>query len=154
MIFRLIHPGSAPKGALEDAAQDYMKRIKRHYRVEEAWVKPSKHPEVDLALEEEAERIRGLLKGRDLLVMLDRTGKPWSSEELAQRLETWMGAGYQSVNFAIGSAHGLSPSLQQTRPLERWSFGPLTLAHDLARVVLWEQVYRAGTILRGEPYHK
>ena len=57
------------------------------------------------------------------------------------------------VVFALGSAHGLHGRVIE-RADETWSFGPATLPHDLARTVLWEQLYRASTILRGEPYHK
>lgn len=153
MILRLVHPGSANRGPLDEAARDYQARLSRHLRVDEVWLKPSRRSEPDLALAEEAERITSNLKDRDHLVLLDRTGTATSSERLAERLESWMGEGHHAIVFALGSAHGLHPSLR--RPgVERVSFGPLTLPHDLARVVLWEQLYRALTIVRGEPYHK
>lgn len=154
MILRLIHPGSPPRGPLQDAALDYRGRIERQLRVEELWVKPSRRPELAPALAEEAERLSSQLRERDHLVLLDRTGPAHSSEALALRLQAWMSAGHAAVVFALGSAHGLAPSLLGRPGSERWSFGPLTLPHDLARVVLWEQLYRALTILRGEPYHK
>jgi 23S rRNA (pseudouridine1915-N3)-methyltransferase len=86
-------------------------------------------------------------------VALDRTGKALSSEGLSERLAAWMQAGHGAIVLALGSARGLAPEVL-ARAEERLSFGPMTLPHDLARVVLWEQLYRASTILRGEPYHK
>lgn len=153
MILRLVHPGSAPKGALEEAARDYRQRLERVYRVEETWVRAAKGDDRIAALAEEGERILANVRERDRLVALDRTGKALSSEALATRLEAWMQARHTAVVFALGSASGLADTVV-TKAHERISFGPLTLPHDLARVVLWEQLYRASTILRGEPYHK
>jgi len=153
MILRLVHPGTAGRGPLAAAADDYRGRLGRAFRVEEVFVKPSRRRERERALAEEADRLRAVVRPRELLVALDREGHPWSSEDLARRLETWMGEGTAGVAFALGSAEGLAPSLVGEARV-RWSFGPLTLPHDLARVILWEQLYRAHTILRGEPYHK
>jgi len=91
--------------------------------------------------------------GRDRLVVLDPSGDPWTSPEASRHLQKWMSGGYQAICFALGSAYGLDPTVKQ-RAHETWSLGKLTLPHDLARVVLWEQIYRAQSIIKGEPYHK
>ena len=148
-----MHPGSAPKGPLEDAARDYRQRLGRSFRVEETWVRASKGEDRTIGLAEEAERILANVRDRDRLVALDRTGRALSSEALSERLAGWMQARHTAVVFALGSASGLAESVV-AKAHERWSFGPLTLPHDLARVVLWEQLYRAQTILSGVPYHK
>lgn len=153
MIIRLVHPGTAPRGALDDAACDYRDRVARTTRVEELWLRPSRKPDPALALAEEAARILATLRERDRLVALDRTGRPWTSAELARRIDAWNHMGLGALVVALGSASGLAPSVLQ-RADEGWSFGPLTLPHDLARVVFWEQMYRGFSILRGEPYHK
>ncbi len=153
MILRLVHPGSAPRGPLDEAARDYRRRIERALRAEEVWVKPARGDDPAQGLAQEGERIVAQVRERDRLVALDRTGDAWSSEHLAGRLAAWMQGGYGAVVFALGSAWGLDASVL-ARADERWSFGPPTLPHDLARVVLWEQLYRAHSILRGEPYHK
>lgn len=153
MIIRLVHPGTAPRGPLEAAAVEYKDRVARVTRVEEVWLKPAKKPDPSAALAEEAERILATLKERDRLVALDRTGKALPSEALAKRIDVWSQLGLGAVVFALGSAHGLAPSVL-ARADEALSFGPLTLPHDLARVVFWEQIYRGYSILRGEPYHK
>ena len=153
MILRLVHPGSAPKGPLEEAARDYRQRLERTFRVEETWVRAAKGEDRTTALADEAERILAHVRDRDRLVALDRTGRALSSEALAERLAAWMQARHTAVVFALGSASGLGDPVV-AKAHERWSFGPLTLPHDLARVVLWEQLYRAHTILSGVPYHK
>ena len=153
MILRLIHPGSPTRGPLEAAAADYRARLAHYHRVEERFLKASKHADTALALAEEAVLIAGSVRDRDRLIALDAQATSLSSEQLAKRLAAWMQGGYGAVIFALGSARGLDPSVC-ARADERLAFGPMTLPHDLARVVLWEQLYRAATILRGEPYHK
>ncbi len=79
-------------------------------------------------------------------------GKGLSSEALAKELDQWRTAA-RTVALVIGGSHGIAADLVAAADLA-WSLGPLTLPHELARVVVLEQVYRAWTILRGEPYHK
>jgi 23S rRNA (pseudouridine1915-N3)-methyltransferase len=76
----------------------------------------------------------------------------WSSRELAHQLDRWLLAA-RPITLLIGGSEGLDPSLIG-RAGARWSLGPLTFPHELARVVVLEQIYRAFTILKGEPYHK
>ena len=157
MILRLLHPGSVSKGPLEEASKLYQKRI-RNLRVEERYLKAEKLGDTSAraiaqALDREGEKILAAVGPRDRLVVLDPTGKTWTSPETANHLQSWMSGGYQAICFVLGSAHGLSPQVKK-RAHETWSFGRLTLPHDLARVVLWEQLYRAQSILKGEPYHK
>ena len=83
---------------------------------------------------------------------LARQGTAWSSEELARQVERWQREA-RTVALVIGGSHGLPADLLAAAS-DRWSLGPLTLPHELARVVVAEQLYRACTILRGEPYHK
>jgi 23S rRNA (pseudouridine1915-N3)-methyltransferase len=94
------------------------------------------------------------LRGRTspILVLLDSRGKSMSSEELARWLGGQRDAGAQQVVFAVGPANGWSETARREAGL-LLSFGPMTLPHELARVVLAEQVYRAFTILAGHPYH-
>ncbi len=101
---------------------------------------------------EEAGRLGAELPDRALLIMLTREGTAWSSAQLAGHLERWRMAARPLV-FVLGGSQGLDPELLRSANA-RWSLGPLTLPHELARVVVYEQIYRAFTILRGEPYHK
>ena len=100
---------------------------------------------------EESERLAKAIPSGSGVIALDQRGTPWSSEELARRLESWRQEARPLV-LLIGGAFGLDPELLR-RARHRWSLGPLTLPHELARVVALEQWYRAWTILRGEPYH-
>ena len=83
---------------------------------------------------------------------LAREGAGWTSRDLAAQLDRWLLAA-RPVALIIGGSQGLDSTLL-ARAHARWSLGPLTLPHELARVVVLEQLYRAFTILRGEPYHK
>ncbi len=85
-------------------------------------------------------------------VLLDSRGKPFSSEELAEHIGRWRDGGTQRLVFAVGPADGWSAAARDRANL-LLSFGRITLPHQLARVVMAEQVYRAMTILAGHPYH-
>jgi 23S rRNA (pseudouridine1915-N3)-methyltransferase len=101
---------------------------------------------------EEARRLRARIPDQAVRVAVTRGGSSWSSRALADRVAAWE-AGARPVVVLLGGGTGLDTGLIEEAEL-RWSLGPLTLPHELARVVVVEQLYRAGTILRGEPYHK
>jgi 23S rRNA (pseudouridine1915-N3)-methyltransferase len=132
---------------------DYLRRLGRAVAVREVEVREAgRAPTVKAQREEEASRLLARAPARARLVALAREGAAWSSGEVARRLERWMHEA-RPVALAIGGSHGLAPELL-ARAADRWSLGPLTLPHELARVVVAEQLYRAATILRGQPYHK
>jgi 23S rRNA (pseudouridine1915-N3)-methyltransferase len=136
-----------------EAFDDYARRIKRYTTFGEHEVREaSRAPTVTAQLAEEAGRLSGRIPQSANLVALTRDGAGWSSADLARQLERWLVTS-RPLALAIGGSHGLDTSLL-TRAAARWSLGPLTLPHELARVVVVEQLYRAFTILRGEPYHK
>jgi 23S rRNA (pseudouridine1915-N3)-methyltransferase len=113
---------------------------------------------VDLQVERFASETKLLEKAaaagrtRPVLVLLDSRGKPLSSEELAAWIGRQRDSGAQHLVFAIGPADGWSPAARERADL-LLSFGPMTFPHELARVMLAEQLYRAFTILAGHPYH-
>jgi 23S rRNA (pseudouridine1915-N3)-methyltransferase len=88
-----------------------------------------------------------------VLVALDERGKTQGSDDFAQRLARWRDDGKQAVSFVIGGADGLDPDLVKRADLTL-SFSPLTWPHQLVRIMLAEQLYRATTILSGHPYHR
>ncbi|QYJ14931.1 Ribosomal RNA large subunit methyltransferase H [Rubrobacter xylanophilus DSM 9941] len=144
------------RGWAAEGCEDYLRRLRRYFPVEIIEV-----PEADMnrlgrreVLAVEAERLLRRLPEGAHVVALDReSGRPYTSEELARRrLEPLAASGRGHVAFVIGGALGLAPELLR-RADERWSFGPVTLPHALARVVLLEQLYRAVKISRGEKYH-
>ena len=86
------------------------------------------------------------------VIALDGRGQPWSSQQLAQRLEHWRGQG-RDLALLIGGPEGHAPEVL-ARADERWSLGPLTLPHMLVRLVAAEQLYRAAALLANHPYHR
>jgi len=139
MRYRVVAVGRVRDAALRAACDGYLERLRRYARVEEQEVK------------DEA-RILGAVPGDARLVALARPGEPWSSRDLAQRTAQWDMEG-RDVVLAIGGAEGLPAEVQRQAELT-WSLSALTLPHELARLVVLEQLYRAFTIRRGEPYHR
>jgi 23S rRNA (pseudouridine1915-N3)-methyltransferase len=133
-------------------ADEYIRRLQRYSRVEEIEVREARAGTPAEARERDAAALRSRVPAGATLVALARTGSPWSSPELARRLGGWQERGRPLV-LAIGGSHGLAPEFLSSAT-ERWSLGPGTLPHELARVVALEQLYRSFAILRGEPYHK
>jgi 23S rRNA (pseudouridine1915-N3)-methyltransferase len=136
-----------------DAADDYARRLKRYVTLHELEVREtSRAPTIQTQLADEAKRLGSKIASGAGFVALTREGSAWSSRELAAQLDRWLIAS-RPMALLIGGSNGLDASLL-ARAESRWSLGPLTLPHELARVVVLEQLYRAFTILRGEPYHK
>jgi 23S rRNA (pseudouridine1915-N3)-methyltransferase len=129
-----IGGGRMKNAAFRAACDEYLGRIQHYATIEEREVKEARIPE------------------DSRLVALSRLGEAWTSVQLAELVGGWEMAG-RDVTFAIGGADGLSKDVLR-RAERTWSLGPLTLPHELARVVVYEQVYRAYTIRRGEPYHR
>jgi 23S rRNA (pseudouridine1915-N3)-methyltransferase len=135
-----------------DACDDYLRRLRRYARVEEREVRETSGPARAVGQRRDDAALLERVPDEATLVALTRAGSPWTSQELARRLERWRGAA-RPLTLVIGGSHGLGPGLLEHAGT-RWSLGPLTLPHELARVVMVEQMYRAFTILAGEPYHK
>ena len=136
-----------------EACDDYLRRIARYSPVSEREIREAGRAATPaLRVREESSRVAAALPARGTVIILDRSGVAWPSDLLARNLEQWR-LDAVPVVLVIGGAFGLEPELLR-RAAGRWSLGPLTLPHELARVIVLEQWYRAWTILRGEPYHK
>lgn len=136
-----------------EAADEYLRRLRRYAAVHEREVREGgKAGNPTAQRREEAARLREALPASGVTVALARTGTGWSSAELARRLGRWREEA-PHVSFLVGGAEGLAPELSEAARY-RWSLGPLTLPHELARVIVLEQLYRGFTILAGERYHK
>jgi 23S rRNA (pseudouridine1915-N3)-methyltransferase len=136
-----------------EACDEYLARIQRYAPISEREIRESRR--TGTAAETNLDEARSLLERlppRATLVALTRLGSTWSSPDLAGLMGRWTTEAKPLV-FAIGGSTGLD-ELVLTRAQHRWSLGPLTLPHELARVIVSEQIYRAFTIIRGEPYHK
>ena len=152
----LIFVGQASEPYIRDGCRVYEERIRRYadlalIRVPEERVpSPGRIPHI---LRQEGRRIRERIPPRAFSVALDERGKHLSSEVFSQSLERWSSSGSKEMAFLLGGPYGLEESLGKDADF-RLSLSPMTLAHGMARLVLWEQIYRAFTLLRGEPYHK
>jgi 23S rRNA (pseudouridine1915-N3)-methyltransferase len=139
--------------SLRELADDYTRRLGRYVTLREVEVKEaSRAPSPGAQRAEEARRLEPRVAPGGVLVALARSGTGWTSEELAKQVTRWQLAA-RPVALAIGGSHGLGDELI-ARASIRWSLGPLTLPHELARVLVLEQLYRAFTILSGAQYHK
>ena len=154
MRLRIIAVGRLKERHWREAADEYLKRLGPYARVEVVEV-PDRDVTADEARALEAEAadvLRAIPEGATVAV-LEIGGRASSSEEFARWLEDLGTDGRPSVAFVIGGAAGLHPDVL-ARADVRLSLGALTLPHQLARVVLLEQIYRAFRITRGEPYHR
>ncbi len=153
---RLICVGRLKKPFWRQAAEHYLASLSRLVKVELVEVRdaPGSCPPAERPAVEGASVLERLGPG-DLPICLDMRGRAVSSEDLARMLGGWLDDPAYTPCIVVGGAYGLPPEV--TRPVgrrsEMLSLGPMTLPHELARVVLLEQVYRAASILRGLPYH-
>jgi 23S rRNA (pseudouridine1915-N3)-methyltransferase len=139
--------------ALRDTADDYLRRLRRFATVTEIEVREvGKAATAAEGRRKEAARLQEHTPDGAHVVALDRGGRAHTSRELAGRIAAWQLLS-RPVVVMVGGSDGLDPVLLDECH-ERWSLGPLTLPHELARVVVYEQLYRGFTILRVERYHK
>jgi 23S rRNA (pseudouridine1915-N3)-methyltransferase len=116
-------------------------------------IKESRADNVERRMLEESIAIANVIPDRAVTVILDERGATMNSAALAGRLQDWRAAGRAGVVFILGGADGLAPSLRDKAELAL-AFGAFTWPHQLARIMLLEQLYRAATILGGHPYHR
>ena len=143
MRLRIAWVGKTKETAIQSLTAEYLKRIGRYNSVE-ASETPSEAAILKLADKS--------TRTAPVLVLMDSRGKQLSSEELAEFVKTHLERGTQELIFAVGPADGWSYEAG-SKATVRISMGKMTLPHELARVVLLEQLYRAFTILKGHPYH-
>lgn len=144
-----------PRGpGLAEAVRDYETRAARYWPLEvhEVREEPARGASPDVVRRREGERLLARAGAGGTLVACDERGEARTSEAFARWLQREREAG-RDVAFVIGGAYGLAPEVRDRAGL-RLLLAPWTLPHDLARLVLAEQLYRAGTLVRGEPYHK
>jgi len=155
MTIWIIVVGKA-RGSLEPAIQDFELRARRYWKLEVTEVDAgagggSQDP--SRVRSAEGRRIRDRLSQRGELWVLAREGRGMSSGDFARHLGDRALIGSPGVTFVVGGAFGLDPDLIREAD-RRFSLSEMTLPHAAARMILAEQLYRAGSILRGEPYHK
>ena len=159
MKIKIVTVGKLKEKYLRDGIAEYSKRLSRFANLEMIELTDEKTPdrasdsENQKILELEGTRILSKIGDRDFVIVLAIEGKTLSSEEFSKQLEQAPINGFSTLTFVIGGSLGLSPQVKKRANLSI-SFGRLTLPHQLMRLVLVEQIYRAFTIQQGSPYHK
>lgn len=159
MNIRIIAVGKLKEINLARAVQEYTKRLGAYCRLEILEVKDEKIPESysyaqrDKAVEKEGKRILSLIRDNDVLITLDIRGNQIPSDFFARHINDYGIQGKNNLTFIIGGSFGLSPEVS-SRSQWSLSFSLMTFPHQLFRVMLLEQIYRAFKIINGETYHK
>ncbi len=153
MRIRVLAVGRDRSGLYAPAVDEYAARLSRILRFELVEVPEArKLAGTPRAREEEGASLLAKISPREHVVALDERGEELESLAFADRVRRWQERG-QDVTLVIGGSDGLAPEVL-ARAGEKLALSRFTLAHRLARLVLVEQLYRAMTIIRGEPYHK
>lgn len=153
MRLRFIWTGKTKDARLRALCEEYLERVAHFVRCEIVELRETKGSFGRAGIEKDSRRISDALHDGTMLVLLDPGGAQWSSEDLAAQMQRWSNEGKREVSFVIGGPQGVSNELA-AKADKRWSFSRLTLTHEMARVILLEQLYRAYTIINGLPYQK
>ena len=156
MRINIVAVGKIKEKYFTDAILEYSKRLSRfcEYKiieVDEYKNNKTSAEEINITKNEEGKRI--LAKAKGYLIAMDKGGKMLSSEDLAEKIKDLTTYGNSEITFIIGGSNGLSSEVLSTVN-EKISFGKVTYPHQLMRVIMSEQIYRAFTINNGVPYHK
>lgn len=155
MRIRLLFIGKTTPSFMAEGVDLYLNRLKHYCNIEIEVVPdvkrlPGLNPQ-KLA-EMEAKLFLKRIKPNDYVVILDENGMLQDSVKMSNALEKWMGTGTVNPVLVVGGAFGFDDSMRE-RANAVWSLSPMTFSHQLARLVLVEQLYRSFTIIKGEPYH-
>ncbi|NLL41823.1 MAG: 23S rRNA (pseudouridine(1915)-N(3))-methyltransferase RlmH [Firmicutes bacterium] len=159
MNVQIVAVGKIREKFVDLGLKEYSKRIVRYGRLEivevreESFSEPLSDKQTEEILRREGERILAAIKPRSFVFALDRLGESWSSEELAAEFQRQAVHGISQLVFVIGGSLGLDPRVV-SRADAALSFSAFTFPHQLMRLILLEQIYRAFTIVAGERYHK
>ena len=147
--------GKNHESYVKDGIEDFTRRINRYFNANWQVISPPRNAgqlsSTDLR-KKEGESILSMLSKDDFLVLLDERGQSLTSEKLAAFIQTRGNESTRDIIFLIGGAFGADPAVAQ-RANFTWSLSQLTFPHQLVRLILAEQVYRACTIMRNEKYH-
>ena len=159
MKIKLVTVGKLKEKYLKDGIAEYMKRLNRFCKVEMIELADEKTPdkasdlENQQILKKEGNKILAKINEREFVIALAIEGNQFLSEKFSQLMMDTTVHGFSDITFVIGGSLGLSPAVKKRANL-LMSFGKLTLPHQLMRLVLIEQIYRAFMIQQGSPYHK
>lgn len=152
MTIQIIAVGKPAESFITPALEHYLVRLQRYAQVQWRFVPHSGQADSQQARKQETAAILRHLKPGDTVILLDERGHAWDSPAFAARLEHWQAHARGGLVFVIGGAYGVDQSLQQ-RAQAIWSLSPLVFPHQLVRLLLIEQLYRAFSILHNTAYH-
>lgn len=158
MKISIVASGKIKEKYLREGINEFVKRLKPFTQVDFLEINEEKMPDnpspaqKTATLQAEGERLLKKVPRNSYLIVLDVKGKLISSEELSQKIDTLTLSGHSHLTFLIGGAFGLSEEVRN-RADERISFSRMTFTHQMIRLLLVEQIYRAFKISRGEKYH-
>ncbi|MFN4082845.1 MAG: 23S rRNA (pseudouridine(1915)-N(3))-methyltransferase RlmH [Bacteroidia bacterium] len=154
MNIKLVQTGKTHFGFIKDGFEIYEERLKRYCNFSYSEIiTPArlKTNDTDLQRKNEGEMILKSLKSNDFVIILDDKGKEYTSPEFARKLEKWLNNN-SSLVFIVGGAYGFDNAIYQ-RANEQLSLSKFVFTHQLVKLILAEQLYRAFTIIKGLPYH-
>jgi 23S rRNA (pseudouridine1915-N3)-methyltransferase len=155
MNIQLIAVGTRMPNWVEQGFSEYAKRLPPEFSLNLTEIpagKRGKHADIPRLMRVEGQRLLAAVPQHAHVVVLEVGGRPWSTEQLAARLQQHLYYG-GDLALLVGGPDGLSPACRQAAH-EQWSISPLTLPHPLVRVIIAEQIYRSWSILCHHPYHR
>jgi len=153
MRLRIVWTGKTREAHLRALIEEYLQRLSHFARCEISEFRETASGQRKVGIDKDSQRISDGLREGAINVLLDPDGDEWTSAQLAKQIEQWQNSGTKELTFIVGGPSGVSAELT-ARANKRWSLSRLTLTHEMARVVLLEQLYRAYTIIHGLPYQK
>lgn len=155
MRISLLCIGKTDDKEINSLIQYYLTRLPRHWNfdiTEIPHIRNAKNLTPELLKKEEAKLFLNQIDKTDLVILLDEKGKQFTSREFAQKIDVWMNSSVKKIHILIGGAYGFSDEIY-SRANEKMSLSKMTFTHQMIRLFIVEQVYRADQILQGKPYH-
>jgi len=152
MKFEFWFVGKTTEKYLDEGIQTYLSRIQHHIQAGVKIIPSSKESDSRKISEDECRRLLALLKPTDFLVLLDERGKQFTSIALSSEIEKWMHGRAKNIVFLVGGAFGVNDQVRERAGLIL-SASKFTFTHQMIRLILMEQIYRAFSIIKGEKYH-
>ncbi|UFH32186.1 23S rRNA (pseudouridine(1915)-N(3))-methyltransferase RlmH [Chryseobacterium sp. C-71] len=155
MRINLLCIGKTDDKEITSLISYYLTRLPKHWNfeiVEIPDIKNAKNLSPDLLKKEEAKLFQNYIEKNDWVTILDEKGKQFTSREFSQKIDSWMNSSVKKIHILIGGAYGFSDEIY-TRANEKMSLSKMTFTHQMIRLFIVEQLYRADQILQGKPYH-
>ncbi len=146
--------GKTQERFLIEGISEYEKRVRKYCNFKFDVVKAANYNSLSQSqcLEKEGDKLLAMISQKNKTISCDENGRFLTSQEFANQFVTWSNEGFSRFDFLIGGAYGISQSVKTTSDMQL-SFSPMTFTHQMFRLVLIEQIYRAFTIIKGEKYH-